>query len=122
MCYYALGSLCLPNEDFSLLSYLPGMYHHCRTTEDKDMDAIGFIIGHLMNFDNIFGKLDHNQENERPHLPIAFHQIVHQPSTTVNHISFSVNNYFVQIGVAKPNTENFILIGYSTKIFHPPVI
>ena len=62
----------LPQGDFFAISQLPGMYHHCKATEDGDMNLAEFITGHLLNLD-IDEEDDEPDEHELPHNPQPSH-------------------------------------------------
>lgn len=73
MVYYAFGTLCLPQSDFSVLPLLPAMYRHCKAFEDKDMTPFDFIKDHLINIDHFFDPHEPDDE-QKPHTPVNFHQ------------------------------------------------
>jgi len=82
--YYFLGSVFLPQGNFSVLPNLSEMYAHCKATEDKDMDLVDFITDHLVNFDGIFDDHDHGDE-QKPHSPL-----------TVNLLKSALDIYFLK--------------------------
>jgi len=71
--YFLAGTVLLPQGDFSALSQLREMYHHCKTVEDPEMGLADFITGHLLNLDDIFEDANEPDEHELPHSPIPFH-------------------------------------------------
>jgi len=62
--YFLMGNLLLPLGDFSALSQLPDMYHHCKTVEDPDMKLADFVTEHLLNLGEIFEENDEPDEHE----------------------------------------------------------
>ena len=70
--YFLAGNILLPQGDFCAISQLQEMYHHCKTTEDPDMNLAEFITGHLLNLD-IDEENDEPGEHELPHNPQPFH-------------------------------------------------
>lgn len=71
--YFLAGSILLPQGDFSAISQLREMYHHCKTIEDPDLVLSEFITGHLLNLDCFFDMDEGPDEHELPHTPIPFH-------------------------------------------------
>ncbi len=71
--YFLAGNILLPQGDFSALSQLRGMYDHCKTVEDPDMDMMDFVTEHLLNLDDMPEDDDEADEHELPHNPIPFH-------------------------------------------------
>ena len=71
--YFLLGNCLLPQGDFSTLTQLPSMYHHCQRTEDPDLDLLDFITDHLFNLDEVFSEEEEAGEHELPHNPVPFH-------------------------------------------------
>jgi hypothetical protein len=71
--YFLAGTVLLPQGDFSALSQLKGMYHHCKTIEDPDIDLADFVTEHLLNLDDMGEEEDDADEHELPHNPMPFH-------------------------------------------------
>lgn len=71
--YFLAGTILLPQGDFSALSQLKDMYHHCKTVEDPDIDLADFVTEHLLNLDDMEEEEDDADEHELPHNPIPFH-------------------------------------------------
>ena len=67
-----------------MLNEIPEMYHHCKSTEDKDMTPLDFITDHLVNIDGLFDKHE-NGDEQKPHTPI---QNVHHGQTTISFITY----------------------------------
>jgi hypothetical protein len=66
-----MGNLLLPQGDFAALAELPAMYHHCKTTEDPDLNVVDFVIEHLLNIT----ENDNTDEHELPHNPAPSHTV-----------------------------------------------
>jgi len=73
--YFLTGNALLPQGDFSALSQLKDMYHHCKTVEDPDMTTLEFMTGHLLNMECFFDRDEAPDEHELPHNPIPFHTV-----------------------------------------------
>lgn len=78
--HFFLSGILLPQGNFSLLSYLSTMYHHCKATEDPDLAIPDFIEEHWLNLEDKFDlEREQKKENELPHrndpLPIPVHSI-----------------------------------------------
>lgn len=118
--FYLFGSLCLPMGNFSFLSSLPEMYRHCKTYEDKDMNAIDFITDHLINIDGIFDKHDHG-DNQKPHNFPATHIVMFSPVFYAFVSSeFEMDNPFVfQRTITYLYKDNYIF-SFVSFVFHPP--
>jgi len=71
--YFLAGTILLPQGDFSALSQLKGMYHHCKTIEDPDIDLADFITEHLLNLDDMGEEKEEADEHELPHNSMPFH-------------------------------------------------
>lgn len=119
--YFAFGTLCLPQGDFSAIADLPDMYRHCKATEHPDMTPLDFVTDHLLNIDGIFDK--HEQgDDQRPHSPFTFHHVVQQVFFThyqfevafLTHVNFSAKKIYHQ--------DNFLPSEYISKIFRPPIV
>jgi hypothetical protein len=119
--YYAFDTLCLPMGNFSALKELPGMYRHCKATEDKDMTPFDFLTDHLVNIDGIFDKHDHG-DRQKPHNALP----IHCPQTQI----FCLMT-FPCFSLPKPLELEKLIINYADKnyhldfisgIFRPPII
>jgi hypothetical protein len=64
LAFYSFGTFCLLLGNFSMLQEIPEMYHHCKSTEDKDMTLLDFITGHLINIDGLFDKHEYRDEQK----------------------------------------------------------
>ncbi len=82
--YFLTGNVLLPQGDFSALSQLRDMYHHCKTVEDPDMNLGDFVTEHLLNLDDMPEDNDMADEHELPHNPTPFH-------TTTTSIVYYIN-------------------------------
>lgn len=71
--YFLLGNCLLPQGDFSAITELPSMYHHCQKTEDPDLNLFDFVTDHLLNLDEVFSEEEKPGEHELPHSPVPFH-------------------------------------------------
>ena len=118
--FYSFGTFCLPLGDFSVIADLPQMYHHCKTTEDKDMSPIEFVTDHLLNIDGLFDGHQHG-DAQKPHRPLQHNH----PTQTVFSYIATYNITFTEIIEKQtkptPYKTDFILSDYITKIFRPPV-
>ena len=120
LAFYTFGTLCLPLGDFSVLQDLPQMYHHCKTTEDKDMTPFDFITDHLINIDCIFDKHD-NGDEQKPHTPIQFHHSQIQTIYVVQQFEFSISKPVPSKNKSPKYSENIYFSDYISKIFRPPI-
>jgi hypothetical protein len=120
--YYAIGTLCLPMGDFSILPTLPKMYQHCKATEDCDMTPLDFITDHLINIDGIFDNHD-SGDDQKPHQPFNYQNItltlfvptiqeLNIPVTSFSAIEKKSIIYKVDTGFASD---------YFSKKFRPPI-
>ena len=120
--YYLVGNLVLPCSDFSTLVELPGMYNHCKATEDKDMTVVDFITDHLLNIDGALDKHD-NGDRQKPHKPFEFN---HTIQTVIFSDQTNTANSFVRSFPVKSNLpvyrEDFYRSDYSANILRPPII
>src|SRR5437868_5797201 len=89
--------------DFSALKDLPGMYRHCKATEDKDMTPLDFLTDHLVNIDGIFDKHDHG-DAQRPHNP---------PPTNYAPMQIFCLMTFSHVNFIKPLEEVELTINYT---------
>lgn len=71
--YFLTGTVLLPQGDFSAISQLGDMYHHCKAVEDPDIDLVDFVTEHLLSLDDRDEKDDDADEHELPHNPMPFH-------------------------------------------------
>ena len=76
-----------------MLNEIPEMYHHCKSTEDKDMTPLDFITDHLVNIDGLFDKHE-NGDEQKPHTHqfktfITDRQLFHLSHTT----NFQLHNF-----------------------------
>lgn len=118
--YYFLGTILLPLGDFSVLTELPQMYDHCKSSEDLDMTPIDFITDHLLNIDGAFDKHD-NGDKQKPHTPIQFHLTNIQCNIVIQHIKIQAINAVVQ-RIELGFYHNIMYSNdYFSDIFHPPI-
>lgn len=121
--YYLFGTFCLPMSNFALVSDLPQMYHHCKDTEDKDLTPTDFVTDHLLNFDRLFDKHNHG-DDQKPHKnsEITFHNAIIQIFQKPEIFEFK-NNVIV---VSNLKVTNFKKDMYShiltSCIFRPPIL
>ena len=121
LAFYSFGTFCLPLGDFSILADLPQMYHHCKTTEDKDMTPIDFITDHLVNIDGMFDE-HQNGDEQKPHQPI---QNNHHTQTVFSFITtYNISSTVIIPNQTKPTIykTSFTTSEYITKIFRPPIL
>lgn len=119
--YFLTGTVLLPQGDFSAISQLRDMYHHCKTSEDPDMNLADFVAGHLLNLDEIFEDGTEPGEHELPHSPTPFH-------TTTAVVAYYVNRTEIiafetkQAGIVNlPEYHSPYFSRLNThKIFQPP--
>lgn len=119
--YYGLGSLFLPGGNLALLPSMHEMYVHCKATEDRDMNLVGFISDHLLNVDCVLdAHLD--GDNQHPHKSLPLEH------KTFKFISFPLP----QNGIYKIPTNNIQIHcitelhpqyskGIPSDIFRPPI-
>lgn len=119
--YFAFGTFCLPQGNFSAIAELPTMYRHCKATEDKDMTALDFITDHLINIDCLFDNHE-NGDQQKPHLPYTFHQVTQQIFLTYFQFQFSFSNSIELFNTKFYSSDRFLLSEYFSKIFRPPII
>src|ERR1043165_7509122 len=68
LCFYCIGNILFP-AGYPVC--LHDMYRHC-AAEDPDINAMDFVVEHLMNIPDVFDYFESdqdNEENERPHQP-----------------------------------------------------
>lgn len=103
-----------------MLTDLPDMYRHCKSTEDRDMTPLDFITDHLINIDSVFDKHD-NGDSQKPHQPIQTH---HQGQVTVSFVScfsFSISKLCpVDLRPSIPS-NSFLPSDYTSGVFRPPI-
>ena len=119
--YFAFGTFCLPQGNFSTIIELPAMYQHCKATEDKDMTPLDFITDHLINIDCLFDNHT-NGDQQKPHSPYSFHQVTQQIFFTYFQIKLSFNNYTELFSTKLFSFDRFLPTEYISKIFRPPII
>jgi hypothetical protein len=121
LAFYSFGTFCLPLGDFSVLQDIPEMYHHCKTTEDKDMAPLDFITDHLVNIDGLFDKHE-NGDEQKPHIP---NQTQHHGQilvTFITYFAFSITQFQpIEVKPSIPSV-NFLPSGYISKFFRPPIV
>lgn len=120
LAFYSFGTLCLPKGDFSVLQDLPQMYHHCKTTEDKDMTPFDFITDHLVNIDCIFDKHD-NGDEQKPHTPFQYHHSQIQITYIAQQFDFFFSKPIPSKNKLTIYSEIFYNSDYIFKIFRPPI-
>ena len=123
--FYGCGTLFLPLGDFSAISDLPGMYRHCRDTEDRDLTVFEFFTEHVSGLGAMIEGIEHDDEPEesddKPHAPVSFH--------FQQTISYEMQVYKVVIDkpviAAAPiihcPIEDTYTSTYTAFIFRPPV-
>lgn len=119
--YYFLGTVCLPQGDFSFGAELPEMYRHCKSQEDKDMTPLDFVTDHLVNIDGIFDT-HCNGDKQKPHTPPPSpHHLI---QTLLTFQAFTSHAFRPAAGIEKFSLSIVALYisGFCHKIFHPPVI
>ena len=115
---FAISLVCVPEGDFSLLSQLPTLYHHCKETEDIDMNFIDFITDHLINIDGIFDK-HLPGDNQKPHQPFQFHN-VHEFVYVASYIQTNLTTPVHQLKKSDPSSNNSFHSDFLAYVFHPP--
>lgn len=123
--FYSLGTIILPESDFSFLEDLPKMYAHCKATEDIDMTPIDFITDHLINIDGIFDK-HLNGDPQKPHKPfeLNFHHYFSQFIFEFKKIEFKNNYQFtclIELKISNYETSNYSF-NFIHSIFKPPIV
>lgn len=119
--YFAFGTLCLPQGDFSAIADLPEMYRHCKATEHPDMTPLDFITDHLINIDGIFDKHE-NGDEQKPH---QSNPKQHHGQTIISFVTYFTMTLVQFHGVTAklPNfSDHFLPSDYITKIFRPPIV
>jgi hypothetical protein len=116
--YYSLGTILLPNADFSFLSNLSQHYSHCLSTEDQDMDALEFITDHLINIDGIFDKHE-GDDDQKPHKPFLSktNTLLVLPMPEIYSLQLIIEHPKKTQVVQYANLYKFL---FSKDIFHPP--
>lgn len=107
--------------DFAMLQHLPDMYRHCKATEDKDMTPLDFITDHLINFDGLFDKHDHGDE-QKPHAPIHTQHHGQSQVTLISSFAFAITP--IQSSEVKPLFAKIhvAVSDYIFTIFRPPIV
>jgi len=121
--YYAIGTLCLPMGDFSILPTLPEMYQHCKATEDSDMTPLDFVTDHLINVDGIFDNHD-NGDDQKPHQPFHYQNLTLQLFTPIVP-EFSIPNKTLVFTDKKSiiaSTDVNFTSDYTSEKFRPPIV
>ena len=120
--YFLTGTVLLPQGDFSAISQIPSMYHHCKTVEDPDLNLADFVTEHLLNLGDVFPEEeDEPDEHELPHSPIPFHSTTIVIAYDVNRteiISFETKQETV-INLPEYHSPYFSRLN-THKIFQPP--
>ena len=119
--YFAFGTFCLPQSDFSAVAELPDMYHHCKATEDKDMTPLDFITDHLINIDCLFDNHD-NGDQQKPHAPFTFHHVTQQIFFTYFQFQLSFINNIELFNTKLYYTDGFLPSEFISKVFRPPIV
>jgi len=117
-CFF-ISTICVPEADFSLLSQLPALYWHCKTTEDADMNFIDFITDHLINIDGLFDKHLPGDE-QKPHQPFQFHNIQHSNDFIATFILLNVEEPVFRFDDPRLTKTKSYHSSYIAYIFHPP--
>lgn len=117
--YFLMGSLILPQGDFSVLPQLPKMYQHCKAVEDADMNLVDFVFDHLMGIDGSFDQHE-NGDHEKPHSTTPFQNQQHQ--SVFNFVSGICGNFISVFAIETGQNflNEFIAEEFSCGIFHPP--
>ncbi len=75
--FYLLGTFILPFGDFSVIKDLPGMFNHCKATEDTDLNVFEFLTEHVSGLGQLIEGNEHGEEegeeNDKPHAPVQIH-------------------------------------------------
>jgi hypothetical protein len=118
--YYFFGAFFLPEGDFSMMTELSEMYHHCQATEDKDMTPLDFITDHLINIDSVFDTHEGNDDQNPHHFTIHIHLI----SFVVKDIKFSLMDIFLHLEDSPTfiYSSPFVATDYVCGIFRPPIV
>lgn len=119
--YYLFGNLCLPESDFSALADLPGMYRHCKSTEDKDMTPFDFVTDHLLNIDGVFDKHD-NGDEQKPHTPVQVNHQLQQSIFVIHQFSISLTPGVSIKDFSLIYSEDYLALEYTSGIFRPPIL
>ncbi len=127
--YFLIGSLILPQGDFSVLPQLPKMYDHCKSVEDAGMNLVDFVFDHLIGIDGSFdhligidGSFDQheNGDHEKPHSTTPFQNQQHQ---SIYSFALGICEHFISvfhIDSGHNFLNEFIAEEFSPGIFHPP--
>lgn len=103
------------------------MYHHCKATEDHDLDVVEFWVEHVSGIGQIMEGIEHENEPEedgdKPHSPISF-----TPSVTFVYL---VTSYFISVSTPKivalsidfPLYKKALYaLSFNTSVFRPPIV
>jgi len=116
---FLISTICPPEADFSLVSQLPALYRHSKTTEDADMNFIDFITDHLINTAGVFDKnLPGN--GQKPHHSFRFHNLQHDNNFISASLQLNIAEPVFLINGLKPLKSNCYHSVYMVYIFHPP--
>lgn len=107
--------------DFSTLIDLPGMYRHCKATEDKDMTPFDFITDHLINIDGLFDK-HNNGDEQKPHSPVPAQHHGQQTVSFITYFTFCSIPYYFTDENPPVESDNFLSSDYTSRIFRPPIV
>jgi hypothetical protein len=122
--YYSFGTFVLPMSNFSVLANLPEMYSSCKETEHSDMNFLDFVTDHLLGFDAVFDKHDHNDQ-QKPHRThsISLQNVIIKICFNLKTIEFKSNLQFISIHLKHKISFKNSLYCYNFKnsVFRPPI-
>ncbi len=118
--YFSLGTLLLPQGDFSTLPDIPKMYAHCKATEDADLDMIDFVTEHLFQMDDLMGEAP--DPGDRPHAPVQFHHLYSPVTIVVRQISVEQKQPLTIEKKVLPIKDDKYLSDYPASVFRPPIV
>jgi hypothetical protein len=118
--YFVLGTLLLPQGDFSVLPDLPRMYAHCRDTEDHDLAIPDFIEEHLLMLDDLMG--EQPEPEDKPHQPVQFHHVYVPVTIAVCQVLTKIEQPEIIDKTENIVYDDVYLSDYPTSVFRPPMM
>ena len=117
--YFSLGTLLLPQGDFSTLPDIPKMYAHCKATEDYDMDIPDFIAEHLFQINDLMGEVP--DPNDKPHQPVQFHHLFSPITVAVRGFVVVARQDFALEKNDRIVIDEKYLSDFPASVFRPPI-
>ncbi|HLP49379.1 MAG TPA: hypothetical protein VK154_00700, partial [Chitinophagales bacterium] len=117
----------LPLGDFSHIKDLPAMFRQCKATEDRDLNAIEFLVEHVSGMGQLIEETEHEfeaeeEDGDKPHAPVQFHFEQQQQIICFYHcIKVPAIKPLPALPLNTVPTHRVYISDYISNIFRPPI-